>query len=159
MATSYYKVEDIAVAFAHKAKADKKASLTHKKLQKLLYYAQAWSLVFHDKELFKEPIEAWVHGPVVPSLYHKFKKFGYNHFELADGVQVPDLKDEDQQVIDSVWNTYGKYDGDYLEMLTHNEEPWINARAGMESFEPCNNEISLTAMKEYYGKKLQEKTA
>lgn len=157
--TTYYKVEDIAVAFALKAKADKKASLTHKKLQKLLYYAQAWSLVFNDRKLFNEPIEAWVHGPVVPSLYHNFKQFGYSRFEIKDGVSEPQLKDEDQNVIDSVWSTYGKYDADYLEMLTHSEEPWINAREGVGSFESCKNEISLTDMKDFYGRKLQKETA
>ena len=158
MAT-YYKVEDVAKAFALKAKASKKASLTHKKLQKLLYYAQAWNLVFNNRKLFNEPIEAWVHGPVVPSLYHNFKQFGYNRFEIKDGVKIPEFKEEDQQVIDSVWSTYGKYDADYLEMLTHNEDPWIKAREGIDNFEPSRNEISLTDMKEYYGQKLQEKAA
>ena len=155
----YYKVEDVAVAFAHKAKAGKKASLTNKKLQKLLYYAQAWNLVFNNKKLFNEPIQAWVHGPVVPSLYHKFKRFGYHKFKINDEVPVPEFDEETQQVVDSVWGISGKYDADYLEILTHSEEPWIKARENAGSFELCQNEISIDEMKEFYGQKLKDKTA
>lgn len=158
--STYYNVRDVATAFAFKAKESQKASLTHKKLQKLLYYAQAWNLVFNGDKLFDEPIQAWVHGPVVPSLYHELKKFGYNKFEVSDGTPVPTFRDENQQVIDSVWATYGlNYDADYLEMLTHSELPWINARAGMDEFESCQNEISLTDMREFYGQKIKAQAA
>ncbi len=39
------------------------------KLQKLIYYCQAWSLVWDEEPLFSEDIEAWANGPVVRSLY------------------------------------------------------------------------------------------
>lgn len=48
--------------------------LTNLKLQKLLYYAKGWYLALYDKPLFNDKIEAWVHGPVVPSIYHAFKQ-------------------------------------------------------------------------------------
>ena len=43
------------------------------KLQKLIYYSQAWSLVWDDEPLFPERIEAWINGPVVPELYERHK--------------------------------------------------------------------------------------
>ncbi len=46
---------------------------THMKLQKLLYYAQAWSLVWDEKQLFGDRIEAWANGPVVPRLFQQLK--------------------------------------------------------------------------------------
>jgi hypothetical protein len=39
------------------------------KLQKLVYYSQVWSLVWNERPLFNERIEAWANGPVVPDLY------------------------------------------------------------------------------------------
>ena len=53
------------------------SSVDNLKLQKLLYYAQAWHLVFRGKPLFRERIEAWVHGPVVPLIYREYRKYGY----------------------------------------------------------------------------------
>lgn len=54
-------------------KQPKKEPLTVWKLQKLLYYCQAWSLVWNEKPLFKEPIFAWASGPVVREVYEKYK--------------------------------------------------------------------------------------
>jgi uncharacterized phage-associated protein len=150
-----HSAEQIALVFVKKAK-DEGASLTHKKLQKLLYYAQAWNLVFNDEKLFKEEIQAWVHGPVVAELYEKYKGLGANPFVINDDVSQPTLNEKEQSVIDSVWRVYGKFDGDYLEMLTHNEQPWIDARAGLESLEPSQTEITPKVMKEYYERKLKK---
>ena len=71
------KIEDVAKYFIYLANKDKKV-ITNKKLQKLVYYSQAWSLVMNDKKLFKDPIEAWVHGPAVRSLYVQYKNFGFS---------------------------------------------------------------------------------
>ncbi len=150
-----YKAEEIAKIFAHKAKQDGE-EVTHKKLQKLLYYAQAWNLVINKEKLFSEKIEAWVHGPVVPVVYNKFKSFGHNSFVISDDAIIPAVNSKSQKVIDSVWKTYGKYDGNYLEILTHNEDPWKNARSGLGDFDSSNTVISPKSMKEYYGRKLKE---
>ena len=131
--------------------------ITNKKIQKLLYYAQAWSLVFNDKKIFDDPIEAWVHGPAIPVIYFEFKKFGFGNIELAiDKGNFSTLTEEDEKLLDSVWSAYGKFDADYLEMLSHNEEPWQMARNGIAIDEYCNNEINTDLMKEYYGRRLEE---
>src|SRR3954452_12363813 len=57
-------VHDVAAYILEEAGA-----LTAMKLQKLLYYSQAWSLVWDEAPLFQEPIEAWANGPVVPVAY------------------------------------------------------------------------------------------
>ena len=131
--------------------------ITNKKLQKLLYYAQAWNLVFNDKKMFDEPIEAWVHGPAVPIVYDTFKSFGFGEIAISvDEKEFELLADEEKTVLDDVWKAYGKFDGDYLELLTHNELPWQEARGGIDMNESSTNEISTVAMKEYYGRRLKE---
>lgn len=52
-------------------------SVTHKKLQKLCYYAYSWYLTLYDKRLFPHTFEAWIHGPVQPQLYQKYKHTGW----------------------------------------------------------------------------------
>jgi uncharacterized phage-associated protein len=68
--------------------------MSNLKLQKLMYYAQGFSLVLFNKPLFPERIEAWIHGPVIPAVYHKYKGYGAitalarqadAHQALADG--------------------------------------------------------------------------
>jgi uncharacterized phage-associated protein len=51
----------------------KQGSMTAWKLQKLVYYSQAWALVWDQKPLFPERIEAWANGPVSPDLYQKHR--------------------------------------------------------------------------------------
>ncbi|GHU75690.1 hypothetical protein AGMMS49992_20150 [Clostridia bacterium] len=50
------------------AKSDQHDYMTNLRLQSLLFYAQGWSLVLRGEPLFDDPIEAWDHGPVVPSV-------------------------------------------------------------------------------------------
>ena len=147
----------VAEYFIEKNQEDGKG-LTNKKLQKLLYYSQAWSLVINSKKMFSDPIEAWVHGPAIPRVYSVFKKFG--GLDITTHVStknLPVLREEDKTILDEVWRVYGKFDGAYLEMLTHIEIPWQEARRGVPSHESSSNEISLVTMKEYYGQKLKKK--
>lgn len=133
--------------------------LTNKKLQKLLYYSQAWSLVMFQKPLFDEPIQAWVHGPAIPRVYGNFKAFALSDIQKEiDEARLETLGDNEKELLEEIWSVYGKYDGDYLEVLSHSERPWQLARHGAEVFEPSQAEITQESMKEFYGKKLQETT-
>ncbi len=144
--------EKVAKYFLWKASQENK-KISNKKLQKLLYYAQAWYLAIKDKPLYKEPIEAWVHGPTVRSIYDEFKSFGFDPIDiLVTEKEVKELKDDD--LLNDVWKIYGKFDANYLEMLTHSEEPWQIARENLEYNESSNNIITLDSMKEFYRKLL-----
>jgi len=131
-------------------------SISNKKLQKLLYYAQAWTKVFSGERLFDEPIEAWVHGPAIRSVYGEFRGF---EFGPIDPTVVPTEEldfGDNKETLNEIWRVYGKYDANYLEMLTHNEEPWKEARNGLEIDESSSNEISLGTMQSFYAEKLRE---
>lgn len=132
-----------------------KRNMTHKKLQKLLYYAQAWSLALHDKILFKEPIEAWIHGPVVPQVYQHFKKFGFGQITDNSTIDLT-LINPHIDLLNEVWRVYGKYDSDYLELLTHNEDPWIFARNEIDVNKASQAVISHEIMRSYYSSLLKK---
>ncbi len=133
-----------------------KESMTHKKLQKLCYYSQAWYCALYDgSPLFPDNIEAWVHGPVIPSLYAEYADFKWNPIPKYEDESY--IQDENAvAVLDAVYNTYGGFNGDELESLTHSEDPWILARGDKKPWETCTSSISYSSMRKYYGEQYQK---
>lgn len=130
-------------------------SMSPKKLQKLLYYAYAWTLTIQNEEvsslnikLFDEKFEAWVHGPVIPNVYHEFKEHGYSDIPQTDDIIHFDKDVED--ILNQVWEAYGEFTGNQLESITHQEKPWINARGDCSPLERCKNDILDSDVFEYY---------
>lgn len=128
-------------------------SMSPKKLQKIIYYAYSWYIVNNNDSnaitnaLFEEKPQAWVHGPVFPSLYEKYKVYGRDEITTKDSANI----DEDMRnFLDEIWNVFGKYDGDTLELMTHNEVPWIMARKDLDSMEPSSNELDMSLIYNYY---------
>lgn len=126
-----------------------KIKMTNKKLQKLLYYAQAWSLALENKTIFKESIEAWIHGPVVPQIYRHYKKFGFEQITDNSKIDLTAINPH-RGILDEIWRVYGQYDSDYLELLTHNEDPWIFARSEIDIRKASQVVISHEMMRTYY---------
>jgi uncharacterized phage-associated protein len=119
------------------------------KLQKLVYYSQAWHLAWDGVELFPEPIQAWANGPVTPTLYRQHRgRFSVDTWELGDARKL--TKDE-KETIDLVLQGYGSLTGRQLSLLTHNEAPWQDARAGLRPTDPSKREISSESMQAFYG--------
>lgn len=118
------------------------------KLQKLVYYSQAWSLVWDEKPLFDSKIEAWAFGPVVPELYETHKgQFLVKFLNRGNGTRL----DQDQQeTVDAVLEFYSDMAPPDLSQLTHFERPWQEARIGLQPGERGRNEITWTSMAEYY---------
>lgn len=126
-----------------------KESMTHKKLQKLCYYAVAWGYTLMNKQIVEnDEFQAWVHGPVSPVLYEKYKFAGWNSIQKKD--VAPKFQGDIEELLESVWDTYGDKDGNELEALSHSEEPWRRARLGMRPEDRGNVPISPEAMKNYY---------
>lgn len=138
-------------------------NVTNKKLQKLVYYAYAWYLTLFNEDkdnlenrLFSVKCEAWIHGPVVPQLYSKYKKYYSNVIPV-------DLKCEEnfefnEDVLDlliQIKDVYGNYNGNQLESISHQEDPWINARKNCKPNEICSNTIDDITIFEFYSERLQ----
>ena len=145
MATRQVNVMDVAEYILRE-----RGTMTTGKLQKLCYYAQAWSLVWDDAPLFEEPIQAWANGPVVPALY-KWHRGQYRVSGTPDG--DPRVLSQDQkETIDAVSAFYGDMSTGELTRLTHLEEPWAETRwlAGLGPGQRGDIEIPLDAIVDYY---------
>lgn len=127
----------------------KRGEMTAMKLHKLVYYAQAWALVWDEKPLFAERIEAWANGPVVPKLY-QWHRGKYSLAECEPGNAVK-LDPDEVKTVRAVLKYYGGRSGQWLGDLTHKEDPWRKAREGLELGQRGNREITHAAMGEYYG--------
>lgn len=102
--------------------------ITHLKIQKLLYYTQALSLVYLNKPLFKDDIQAWEHGPVVKSVFKHLKKYKSANLDEIKELQYTDLlTEEEKSIIKMVFKEYGIYTALALRNKTHNEPAWLNA--------------------------------
>jgi uncharacterized phage-associated protein len=124
--------------------------LTTYKLQKLVYYSQAWSLVFDDEPIFNEKIYAWANGPVCKRLYNVHQGlFQISESDLRAG-DITKLSKKQKATIDMVLKGYGTFSGQQLSNLTHQEMPWRNARKGLKPNEIGEKEISLDDMYQYY---------
>lgn len=124
-------------------------AMTTWKLQKLVYYSQAWSLVWDDDTLFPEEIEAWANGPVVRELYeaHRGK---YRVSRLGDG-DVDVLTEDQRETVDAVLDFYGNRSPQWLSDLTHMEAPWQKARRHVPEGDRGNAVIPKEDLAEYYG--------
>ena len=119
------------------------------KLQKLVYYAQAWSTVWDDAELFPEEIEAWANGPVVRELYERHRhQFRVSAITGGDPARLTPAQTE---TVDAVLAYYGDKSSQWLSDLTHLEDPWRLARQGVPPGERGNQIIAKQDLAEYYG--------
>lgn len=128
----------------------KLGELSAMKLQKLVYYCQAWHMVWEDKPLFNEEIEAWANGPVIPKLYALHRGI----FSLTPAFFNGDINKisvESKRVIDQVLKFYSPKTPQWLSDLTHMEDPWKLARVGVPDGEPSDKVITKASIAEYYG--------
>ncbi len=120
------------------------------KLQKLVYYTQAWSLVWDDQPMFKERIEAWANGPVVRQLYNLHR--GDFLVRRIPGGFSRKLNATQRETVGAVLVFYGNKSSQWLSNLTHMEDPWRDARArnNLRDGERGNVVIRHADMADYY---------
>jgi uncharacterized phage-associated protein len=132
----------------------RQGSMTAMKLQKLVYYSQAWSLVWDEKPLFRERIEAWANGPVVPELFDAHR----GRFAVASisGGDPSKLTANQEETVKAVLGYYGDKPSQWLSDLTHMEDPWKDARKGLSETARGNRVITHEAMANYYSSLLPD---
>jgi len=140
-------------------KAEGEGDLSALKHQKLLYYIQAWHLAFYGKKAFESDFQAWIHGPVNREIYETYKDRKYLYSEMSiDDVQdlegLSKIDDETKEHVDTILDSYAKFTATQLEIMTHQEDPWIEARKGYAPNQRCENIISDELMKNYYASRL-----
>jgi len=122
--------------------------LTNLKLQKLLYYADAWHLALRDEPLIAENFKAWVHGPVLTSQYHRFKDYKWS--PITQEIAKPELADDIAEFLDEIVDVFGCETAVALELMTHREKPWLEARGDLPPTEPSSAVINKETMKQFY---------
>ncbi len=143
-------------------------SISNLKLQKILYFVQAYFLVSNDDgyACFRETIEAWDLGPVVPKAYHEFKQYGSSNIPPQSTYVTFDeniwdskieqyddnvIREEDKQSINDVVDSFSKYSANQLVEITHRQRPWYNA------YKPHKNvKITNSAIEEYFNEQIRQ---
>ena len=105
---------------------------TNLDLQKLAYFCHGWHLALIGRPLVDEPFEAWRFGPVLPSVYHKFKVFSSNPVPVEHPLvqfEMPiDNGSDTSQLIDRVLQVYGNRTSFDLVNMSHAPDgPWTAA--------------------------------
>lgn len=123
--------------------------LTPLKLQKLMFYADAWHMVVtNGQELIPDRFEAWVHGPVVRSIYHRFNHYRWN--PITELLPIPQFPEVTAGFLAEVYRVFGGFSGYELEQLTHQEEPWKAARGQLPADAPCCDPIDKGITQRFY---------
>lgn len=112
------------------------------KLQKLLYYAQGFSLALYDKALFQEDFEAWDCGPVIPCVYQQYKQYGNGAIPKIDLESFDNYTQVEKNLLDDVYTAFGQYSAWALSEMSHNTMPWKSTNR--------NEIISKNKMKDYF---------
>ncbi len=142
----------------------KAGPMPHLKLQKLLYYIEAWHLAYFKQSIVSDKFKAWMHGPVSTKVWHAFKdtespvfnqiKISASAAKVACARATSTLAPEQISLIDDVLKEYGRLNAYELESLTHSEKPWVDARKGIPHDEASSNEISKATMLKFYRQRL-----
>jgi len=126
------------------------------RLQKLLYYVQAWHLALHGEPVFYEQIEAWVKGPVVPVVFQQYKHLGYMPIRNMATLDLGTLPSGISAHVDEVLDAYAQYSGFDLSTMTHMEDPWCDARKGLSANDLSRRVITHESMRKYYSNAVNE---
>ena len=135
-------VYEVADYFLRIPEDDAGDAISPMKLQKLLYYAQGFSLALLNHPLFEEDFEAWTYGPVIPTVYAKYKQYGNNAIPRPESFDRAVFTDEEIRLLDEVYDAFGQYSAWALSELTHKTPPWRDT--------PPTGVISKKAMSEYF---------
>ncbi|HET7461522.1 MAG TPA: type II toxin-antitoxin system antitoxin SocA domain-containing protein [Longimicrobium sp.] len=138
------KIADWFIHFAHEVGDP----ITNLRLQKLVYYAQAWYLALHGKRLIPAEFQAWVHGPVCHPLYQRFRGYAWN--PISESVARPEPPDEVEAHLREIMEVYGGYSAWDLERLTHAEEPLRKARGDLSPDASSTAVIRDDDMRRFY---------
>jgi len=134
--------------------------MSHLKLQKILYYIQAYHLAYFGLPIFEDDFEAWAHGPVSRKVFSELREISLLYNEIryvyTPGETPPEeilsrqLTDEQVELVNDVIKEYGTLTGLQLENLTHSESPWLDSRKGYGPGDKCSVVIPKETIQEYF---------
>lgn len=124
--------------------------MSNLKLQKILYFSQAYFLLSKHEPCFDDTIEAWDIGPVIPAAYKEYKKYGSGNIWIMNHCLEEDcyndiILDDDKKLICAVVDRFADYSAADLARITRNQSPWMDAYVPNR-----HNEITVKAIEEYF---------
>ncbi len=161
-----YSAKSVANAFINRGMRDK-ISIDPLKIQKLVYYAHGYFLATSGRPLLDELFEAWPHGPVLPSLYHEFKNYGFQpikrhaidiDWDTEEFIPVPPPSDDPlfDKVVKFVWDRYGKLTSQELSERSHAKDgPWHQVKMKYPNLR--NKDIDNEIVKTYFSSFVRKK--
>lgn len=127
-----YSAYAVANAFVQRALEGKISNLSPMKLQKLMFFAQAWHLKLKDEPFLDDNFARWSYGPVIPSIYHEFKAYGSNPIQrMATTLSMDNFKMSMHEpiipahdanswaLVDAIITKYGAINANQLSLMTH----------------------------------------
>lgn len=138
-------VDDVAAAVLARV-----GQVTTWKLQKLVYYSQAWHLVRHGEQLFDDRIEAWRQGPVIRKLYNQHRQ--QSRVMAWPRGDATNLTAAQTEIVDWVTQKYGSLTAETLSEMTHAEAPWFLARGALPRDAPSDEAIDIDVMRSFYSR-------
>ncbi len=148
-----YDANQVADFFLARSNPEYGDLISNLKLQKLCYYAAGIMSAVRNNDtrpLFADAIEAWQHGPVVPSQYHRFAAFKAENIPPLEGFDFDQFEARDQSILDDVYNFYGQYSAWKLRNMTHEEQPWI------EAYDRLNKTITAAELRNYFSQEVTD---
>ena len=128
-------------------------TISNLKMQKLCYFSQVASLVHMRQTIFEDEIQAWAHGPVIPTLYRRFRHYGWQSIDPTDLKTRPDKKlaEDEKNLLDKVWKVLSNCSAKHLEHLSHKDEAWKRQYTPEKPGGRCNNVITPEQILKFYG--------
>jgi uncharacterized phage-associated protein len=148
-----YKAIEVANWFIDQFDRESGGLITHLKVQKLLYFAEAWCQALLDRELFEESMEAWAHGPVVREVFDVYRDYGWEPLTASD--EIIEFDSDVEDVLNQVLDVYGEVSAKTLEKMTHKDKPWLDARGDLGPEERCTSILPKESIKTYFIEKYQ----
>lgn len=146
-----YKVLDIANELLRQAQNTNGGDLmSNMKLQKMLYYQQGFHLAMFGEPLFEEEIEAWMYGPVVPSVYENYKRYKKEGVPCNTEMEFQFEDSKEEKLFNEVCKVYGKFSAIGLMNMTHEEYPWKSTATGE------GNVIDKSKMQSFFKSRLKK---
>ncbi len=122
---------EIAKYFVSLIDEDAGDSITNLKLQKAsLLHARRQPCSERCPCVFPDPIEAWIHGPVVPNVYHAYKQHRGERIPV-ERVNLESYPTDIRELLNDVNDVFGQFSAGKLRTMTHNEPPWKDTPQGL----------------------------
>lgn len=139
-----YKAMDVAHYIIQREWKENRA-VSNLRLQKLLYFAQGFFYSCGEEGCFKDKIEAWDFGPVVPEVYRVYKKYGSCIIINIPKNMIDEISDEHKKMIDMVLDECSDKSTFELVKISKNQTPW------MITYRPyMDNNIKQDTMRRFF---------